>query len=84
MLMTQHLADFATFKTSGDMDKLRSALTVLHETAQGDRNIIPAMFDAFDASATEGEVWGTFRGGSGYASDPFGMVHSPLEPTRGT
>lgn len=82
MPMTQHVSDFAAFKAGRDMEKLHRALRTLSETARGDGNIIPAMIDAFDADGTVGEVWGTFREGSGYDYDPFGMVESPLAPTR--
>jgi hypothetical protein len=36
------------------------------------------MVQAFLASATIGEVWGTFRCGMGLAYDPFGVLDPPF------
>lgn len=77
--MGEHLTDFATWRGSRDMGRLRAALTNLASTVTGGGNVIPAMIDAFDADGTVGEVWGTFREASGYAYDPFGTVESPLK-----
>jgi len=76
--MTQHLADFADWREKRDIPRLRAALAALKTAAASDVNIIPAMIDAFDADGTVGEVWGTFREGSGYTYDPFGVATSPL------
>jgi methylmalonyl-CoA mutase, N-terminal domain len=69
------------FKKSRDNEKVKTAIFNLYKDAKkGEKyNLIPAIIQAYKASATSGEIWGTIREAFGVSYDPYNRIQSPFD-----
>ena len=74
-----HIERFKALKRDRDAGAVAAALKRLHDDVRSGGNMQPGMIDAFLASASIGETWGTVRLAMGHAYDPYGAVNCPFD-----
>lgn len=70
----ERIAEVTAFKANRDLARTKAALTVVRERTKEGQNLMPAVIEATEASATMGEIAGTIRQAYGFPYDPHGVV----------
>ncbi len=70
----ERIEEIKKFKANRDLARTKAALATVLERTRADQNLVPAVIEATEASATMGEIAGTIRQGYGCPYDPHGMV----------
>src|SRR3546814_5793158 len=78
-----HIERFKALKRDRDAGAVAAALKRLYDDVRSGSNMQPGMIDAFLASASIGETWGTVRLAMGHAYDPYGDRKSVVWGERG-
>ena len=71
-----HVSRVETFKRERDVGAVSRALAQVVSASRGDQNLVPVVIEAFDASATVGEIVGAMRLANALPWDPFGVAVS--------
>lgn len=70
----ERIEEIKKFKANRDLARTKASLATVLERTKADQNLVPAVIEATEASATMGEIAGTIRQGYGCPYDPHGMV----------